>query len=155
MAAAATAAEQQQHRQMDEEWERKTRPVKEAPRVNSVFFRKDYAAACPQQHAAYLRCMQKVGMFSIDPCRAECDAFEACKQRARRANTPAGAEQGPAVPLSTKLWEDVQRDPVVLAIKLHWQDMMSQLGCGSSSSSDSSSSSSSNSSSSHSEEGNS
>jgi hypothetical protein len=116
--------------------------------VNSSFLRKDYAAACPEQHIAYLKCMKDSKSWvptSINSCHDEYRAFAICKQRAKAVNgPPPGQEPRPGT--FTKLWKALQQEPLYIAASLSMQSWMDKFGFSSapdssSSSSDSSSSS--------------
>lgn len=143
MAAAEHPADQ--HVQ-DPQWEERTRPSREAPRVNSLYLRKDYTAACPQQHLAYLKCMKDSKSwlpFQLsNACQEEWKAFAACKSRAKAVHVPPEAAKAAAERPSyaALLWQDFQREPNVIAFKMSWHNAMCTLGLDSYfSSSDSSS----------------
>lgn len=110
------------------EWEARTRPSRDAPRVASSYLRKDYAAACPQQHLAYLKCLKEAKSWipsSIMTCHDEYKAFAICKHRAKEANagpvSPQQQEQAQQ-PVSTKLWNALQREPLYMAACMQVQE---------------------------------
>lgn len=120
---ASTAAE-------EAEWEERTRPSRTAPRVNSMYLRKDYAAACPEQHIAYLHCLKEAKSWlptSITACHDEYKAFAICKHRAQAANGPP-PDEGPQPSTAEKLWADLQREPLFIAAKMGVQEWMHRLG---------------------------
>lgn len=128
-----TAAAEQVDQELERQWEERTRPSRDAPRVNSSYLRKDYAAACPQQHVRYLKCLRDAtGFTNVNACQDEYKAFAICKERAKAANmTPV---EHPVEETSTaqKLWQDLQREPLYIAAKMSVQDALQRLGFSSS-----------------------
>lgn len=105
-----------------------------------MYLRADYAAACPGQHLAYLKCLKEskswVPFSSINACHDDYKAFANCKQRAKDfGKPPQPADAGPEQSTAAKLWADLQREPVYIAAKMSVQDALQKLGFGSSSSS--------------------
>jgi len=118
---------------LEAEWEERTRPSRDAPRVKSLYLRKDYAAACPEQHLAYLHCLKAAKSWvpqSVNVCNDEYRAFAICKHRAKAVNGP-DEDDGPQPSLASKLWQDLQREPFFIAAKLGAQEWMQRLGLSS------------------------
>lgn len=105
------------------------------PDKPGLYLRKDYAAACPQQHLAYLRCLQDNSGIPGTRCLEELGAFQQCV-----AQVLPPHKKGETPPAVVAYWRNLKNDP-------YWIGVVEQLKsltggwCSSSSGSGSSSSS--------------
>lgn len=104
--------------------------------MKSLYLRKDYSAACPAQHIAYLKCMKDSKSwlpFQGSICQDEWKAFAVCKNRAKAANikpTEGAEAAGERPSFYALLWQDFQREPAVMAAKMAWRENLAKLGLG-------------------------
>jgi hypothetical protein len=111
--------EQQQQQQQQQQDKRPHIPWKVS---SGLYRRKDYAAACPEQHVAYLRCLQHSAPLSWNACKEEYDAFDTCVQSV----TPAHLKTTGA--MTSNAWQQLKKDPLVLAIVSRVQELIGRLG---------------------------
>jgi hypothetical protein len=93
--------------------------------------KKDYFAACPEQHLEWLTCIRDHAALQITACQQQQERLAACVQAAKPAHLKEG--NTPAV---LTYWDQFQQEPYVLEVVDRVKALAAQLGMGSSSKND-------------------
>lgn len=102
------------------------------PDKPGIYLRKDYAAACPQEHLAYIHCLQNNPGITSNRCLREWDEFNKCVSKVMPAH-----RKGETPPAAVAYWRNLQKDPYWGEVIDQLREFVGKLGFGSRRDSDS------------------
>lgn len=100
-------------------------PTLPAPDIPGMAHRKDYNAACPDQHLAWLKCIRDTNALKLSACKEEQEHLAACVNAAKPAHLQAGSATA-----AWNYWQQLKQDPTVLEVVDQVKAAAARLGLG-------------------------